>query len=145
MTREDQINAELAAKIPAEQQKVGLMIRDLLQLEAFSDDEAIIVAGKYYRELEKNRNTLENVCISIGVLGGFATLSYNADVVVATFIVIVAFISYKVIWKSMRDGVTKNLAVKMKEQSSFSSEMAALRNPRLISQENSFDVPPQES
>lgn len=74
MSREDQVNAELASRVEAGRQSIALKLKQPSSegfdpLGILTDDEAIIITGRIYDRLDKIRGTSEKISIGLGFVG----------------------------------------------------------------------------
>ncbi|MDF3460907.1 hypothetical protein, partial [Sulfitobacter sp. S74] len=101
MSREDQINAELASQVDVKQQKAALTIKSAMatdeRVSILTDDEAIIAAGNVYEKLGKHHNTTQNISLAIGFGGVFlAIIGQNMGPIIVS--VPLAFAYYYFAW-----------------------------------------------
>lgn len=107
MSREDQINVELAGRIDAVQQKAALTIKNTFlsdeRVAILTDDEAIIAAGNVYGKLAKHHDTTQNICLAVG-FGGMIISILGQSFGPLIVAIPLAFAYYYFAWTRRKEG-----------------------------------------
>lgn len=152
MSRQDQINAELASRVEAGRQSLALQLKQSLssddRVSILTDDEAIIATGDVYARGDKRNDTVQYIVIGIviaGVFFGFSGGSFEPFIIFCG----IAFAVYYFMWIRWK----KNALAKIVEEfwKVGDSKKARLKlanqggdSPASIPTASSFDVPPQD-
>lgn len=152
MSRQDQINAELASQVPIKQQKFALQAKNAAPIEAMqilTDDEAIIIAGDIYAKVEKYRNRLENISLAIGFGGAFlALVGQNVGPLIGG--VIIAYGYYQLSWRNRKSEIGEEILSGMIEAGELKIARKGIVSsapenaPATPTNTSAFDVPPQD-
>lgn len=126
VSREDQINAELASRVEATRQSVAIKFKNMTdddRLAVLTDDEAIIITGRVYDKLDAVKDKAEWIVIGLIVLGVLLSI---ADGGIGPLIIcaISAFASYYFMWTKRKE--TMALEILAALQSEGSSKMTCL-------------------
>ena len=146
VSREDQVNANLAAAVPLDRQSLALALRNHLEenIRGFvSEDEFILHTN---RAIEDNlsHKTLLQILLAVGLAGSFGIgLFIENNIVggvIATICAAVYFARWNDRFKSTGDRILIDmvgLAMRRKEAAQGKSQSSNTQDP--------FDVPPQNA